>query len=218
MKDQIEMFLETVEERISAALAGPHMFFFVREAAETLMLSVPQIRWAIRRYRLDSLLIGNQHRIPRSAIVRFWECRREIKRQEIGYLIYAKRQELLAPEPRPRIGSSLTSAAFRSDDCTAAIEDVPMDWYDLGSLPLPDVATTEEWGRLLRSPAHYLVRDLGVSRKDPVDWPTIYDWLISREMVNLPVGADFDVPEDLTMPRKSTPTPSSYQMLFEEFL
>lgn len=217
MKDsQLDLLSMTVEERIDAALAGPCMFFFVKEAAEILRLTVAQVRWAIRWYRLDSLLVGNQYRIPRSALVRFWRYRRAIVRQRVGYDLFVRHQALQTPDPKPPIRSELTSAAFRSDDLPEAQEPTMMDWYDLWRLPFPYATTVEDWGRLLRSPSVYLIKDLQVGPKDSLEWPEIYDWMISREMINLPVGAEDTEAEPI--PRQSVPVPPTWQMMFEEFI
>lgn len=217
MKDsQMDLLLQTVEERIGAALAGPCLFFFVREAAQILMLTEAQVRWAVRWYRLDSLLVGNQYRIPRSALVRFWYCRRSISRQRVGYDLCVKRQELLAPKPLPPIRSALTCDAFKSDECLEAQEPSLVDWYDLWELPFPYEATAAGWARLLRSPTVCIAKDMGVASDEVVQWPDIYDWMVSREMVNLPVGAE-DAAEE-SKPRRSDPVPPSWQMMFEDFV
>jgi hypothetical protein len=213
---QLDLLPLTVEERIGAASAGPTLFFFVREAAQILTLTEAQVRWAIRWYRLDSLLVGNQYRIPRSALARFWRCRRAITRQRIGYDLCIKRQELLAPDPKPPIRSVLARDVFGSDDRPEAQEPDMMDWYDLWELPFPYEATAADWGRLLRSPTACIVQDAGATAQDVLRWPEIYDWMISREMVNLPVGVEDDGAQ--SRPRMSDPVPPSWQMMFEEFM
>lgn len=217
MKDsQLDLLPLTVEERIGVALAGPCLFFFVREAARILALTEAQVRWAVRWYRLDSLLVGNQYRIPRSALARFWRCRREITRQRVGYDLYVRRQELLAPDPKPPVRSALARDVFGSDDRPEAQEPGMMDWYDLWELPFPYEATAADWARLLRSPTACIVKDIGAASQDVLRWPEIYDWMISREMVNLPVGVEDDGAR--SRPRMSDPVPPSWQMMFEEFM
>jgi len=181
---QLDMFLETVDQRISAALDG-HLFFFVREAAEILMLNDNQIRLAITMYRLDSLLIGNQYRIPRNALIRYQRERRFIRKQYLAYQALVDLLEKLRPDNVTL--SSPMKEAFHSDCVNYSEEPAVQDWYDLWELPLPQEASVSTWARLLRIPSR-LIEDLQLSASNTLRWPDIYDWMISREMINLPVG------------------------------
>ena len=65
-----------------------------------------------------------------------------------------------------------------------------MDWYLLQRLPLPQEASAGEWAGILGVPSLLVRQTFGCRWDDIVPWPEMYDWLVSCEVVNLPVPFD----------------------------
>ena len=65
-----------------------------------------------------------------------------------------------------------------------------MDWYLLQRLPLPQEASAGEWAGVLGVPSLLVRQTFGCRWSDMVPWPEMYDWLVSCEVVNLPVPFD----------------------------
>ena len=66
-------------------------------------------------------------------------------------------------------------------------EEDPLDWYDLPSLGIwPETGDVRTWAQVLNLNADELAIEAGLCPGSDVGWPEIYDYLVSREVVNLP--------------------------------
>lgn len=201
----------TLSEMLEAAAQceGRH-FWTMREAARLLETSASDVWWLIVHCRLDALLVCGQYRIPWTAIARYQREKRRISAQYLcykhwtsyrransflelraGYYVthLMRRQkipmEMIRSMPKRELPDPQLWTAWNPDTET---EEMLEDWYDLQELRLPFELTAEGWASLLRVDQSECLTEAGWFSGDLVDWPTAYDYLIDREVVNLPAG------------------------------
>lgn len=201
----------TLSEMLEAAAQCEGRYFWtMREVARILETSASDVWWLIVHYRLDALLTCGQYRIPWTSIARYQREKRQISAQyhcykhwmhyrracrflelRAGYYVthLMRRQkipmEMIRRMPKRELPDPQLWTAWNPD---AETEESFEDWYDLPELGLPFELTAEGWASLLRVDRAACLTEAGWFSGDLVDWPTVYDYLVEHEMVNLPAG------------------------------
>lgn len=201
----------TLSEMLEAAAECEGRYFWtMKETARLLKTSTSDVWWLIVHCRLDALLICGEYRIPWTAIVRYQSEKRRISAQyhcykhwtfyrraycflelRAGYyVVHLMRRQMIPMEmilhmPRRELPDPQLWTAWDPD---AETEEALEDWYDLPELGLPYELTAEGWASLLRVGRAAGLAETGWFSGDLVDWPTAYDYLVEREVVNLPAG------------------------------
>lgn len=168
---------ETLEMSLGRAARDGRLFYSVRQSARILNISEFMAYYRIEMYRLDALLIGGEYRIPYTAIIDTARNWKRIARQWNAMLSMERQMSCSLPRTK--------TSPVRYADMPAA-EANPADWYSLDMLPLPDMASTETWERLIGARPKSICIETGWASCQMIEWPEMYDYMIEREVINLP--------------------------------
>lgn len=203
---------ETANKRLQRYVSRGLQFLTISEVSIILDLTLSQIRNAIYLYRLDALLISGVYRIPFFSVEEYIKDKNAITRQFFSYKKYIEEHEIdgileyhsliaygLEKENAIKIlkakNEYITDEIIQDidkyipEEKTEAVAEVNIiDWYDLKRLELPYKVSLSNLSNLLRIPLKSILDDLEVDKKCcSIDWPEVYDLLVSKEIVNLPV-------------------------------
>ncbi len=198
---------------LQRAASNGRLFYSVRQVANMLQLSGFRVYYLVYNYRLDALWVAGEYRIPFTAIIDYIADRSAISRQFFDYIAFTESRTIRGalayrmssgsgavptyPDGEP-VGSHLREAILGRiwpSKKQSACESDPIDWYGLEDLRLPHRATTETWARLLALSEEQLLSDSDWEQGQVITWPEMYDWMIDREVVNLPVPYRFVTPK-----------------------
>lgn len=198
---------------LSSASRG-RSFYTVRQVADLLGISGFRVYYLVYNYRLDALLIGGEYRIPWTAVLDWMADREEISRQYFDYLAYIEEREIKGrlgflrnrkgiptlPMGLP-VGPELLSRIRRRElpdpKSLTTTEADPLDWYALEDLRLPLSGTAAEWAALFSVSPSAICGDSNWSEASVIEYPEMLDWMVEREVVNLPVPYRFVTPRKL---------------------
>ena len=62
------------------------------------------------------------------------------------------------------------------------------DFYGVDSLDLPDELPVWHLADVLQMPAEVICEDIGASKTDVLDYMSVYNWLVSKQLVNANIG------------------------------
>lgn len=170
------------------------LFYSISQVASMTGRSPFEVRYAITAtYHLDALKLGEEYRVPYSAVLEYLDYlenksgdyeeldgSRDYDPGRTALYIY------LSNMPHGR----LPRGRRPYDGLPGKEETAPVDWYMLQRLPLPLEASAGEWARILGVPSLLVRQTFKCCWNDTVPWPEMYDWLVSCEVVNLPVPFD----------------------------
>lgn len=206
----IKVSLAVVLQR---AARNGRLFYTIRQVSKVLNISGFRVYYLVYNYRLDALLIGGEYRIPYTAILDYLSDRCMITRQYFDYLAWTEAREIKGVLPfitgesidLPRLQEGLPvdkNLARRMlnrilpDPSSLAIEeDAPVDWYGLVDIGLPHRARVATWAAILQTTVGALTSDSEWHEDSMVDYPEMYDWMVDREVINLPVPYRFVTPK-----------------------
>jgi excisionase family DNA binding protein len=198
---------------LSSASRG-RLFYSVRQVADLLGISGFRVYYLVYNYRLDALLIGGEYRIPWTAVLDWMADREEIARQYFDYLAYIEEREVKGspgflknhkgiptlPMDLP-VGSELLSRIRKrqlpAPRSLVTTEADPLDWYALEDLHLPLSGTAAEWAALFSVNPSAITEDSQWNEASVIEYPEMLDWMIEREVVNLPVPYRFVTPKKI---------------------
>ena len=170
------------------------LFYSISQVASMTGRSPFEVRYAITAtYHLDALKLGEEYRVPYSAVLDYLDYlenksgdfeeldgSRDYDHGRTALYIYLSNM----PHGRRPKGRR------PYDDLPGKEETAPVDWYLLQRLPLPHKASAGEWAGILGVPSLLVRQTFGCRWSDMVPWPEMYEWLVSCEVVNLPVPFD----------------------------
>lgn len=185
------------------------IFYGIAQTAAITGKTPFEIRYAIiATYHLDALRLGDEYRIPYTAILDYLDYL-ENKTGEFTEMDGSKDCD------PGRIGlyrylSQLPHGHAPSGRCPfdrmeGKTEQSPQDWYSLQSLPFPFSAKASVWAMILGVPTDLVKESVGTCSED-ISWPEIYDWLVESEVINLPVSSE----SGESKPKKETAPPSLF--------
>ncbi|PKL14774.1 MAG: hypothetical protein CVV52_00280 [Spirochaetae bacterium HGW-Spirochaetae-8] len=203
---------------LSSASRG-RLFYSVRQVADLLGISGFRVYYLVYNYRLDALLIGGEYRIPWTAVLDWIADREEISRQYFDYLAYIEEREVKGnpgflkshkgiptlPIGLP-IGSELLSRIHKRQlpdpRSLVTTEADPLDWYALEDLKLPLSGTVGDWASVFSVGPSAITEDSQWNEASVIEYPEMLDWMIEREVVNLPVPYRFVTPRKVVDSRQ----------------
>ncbi|MGD1818236.1 MAG: hypothetical protein ACPKNR_14535 [Pleomorphochaeta sp.] len=202
---------ETANKRLQLYVDNGLKFLTIPEVSSIIGLTSSQVRNAIYLCRLDAILIGGVYRIPWFSVIEYIRQKYEISKQFFAYKRYIEEHEikgvvkyhlLLSKGISKKKAKEMLKAKNRyiSDEVIQDIdnfkfeelkedlkEEDMIDWYDLKRLNLPYRISTTYLANLLRIPLKFLIADSDIDINYFIlEWPEVYDLLISKEIVNLP--------------------------------
>ncbi|AEC02062.1 helix-turn-helix domain-containing protein [Parasphaerochaeta coccoides] len=148
-----------------------HIFYKPKDVARLLKVSGFQVYYAITRYRLDAVMVCGEYRIPWFSIVEFLENQPQIKRQFWAFQHY--------------VNSHVSEKDIYISENSDIYEDAPQDYYGLKDLHIPTDLRIEELANILEVSTTLLIKDGHFGHTVP--WPDAFDYLVEREVCNLPV-------------------------------
>ena len=170
------------------------LFYSISQVASMTGRSPFEVRYAITAtYHLDALKLGEEYRVPYSAVLDYLDYL-ENKSGDFEELDGSRDYDpgrtalyiYLSNMPHGR----RPKGRRPYDDLPGKEETALVDWYLLQRLPLPHKASAGEWAGILGVPSLLVRQTFGCRWSDMVPWPEMYDWLVSCEVVNLPVPFD----------------------------
>lgn len=213
MQDELFQIEETPMDRLSQVEARGIQFITIAQAAAVLGFTDYEVRYVISLYRLDALLIAGSYRIPVTAMKTFLTTDeqeaynvfyRAIKAVEIkgvyslvkdGSLEEVKSSLEALSLPLDRIIDLTEKDTFYNYSEMPGNEDNPIDWYGLDKINWPSAeATISDYAAVLQVHPRHLAAEIGRSASDQIDWPEFYDFLIEREVINLPCPFNVERP------------------------
>lgn len=205
MDDFLFSIPTSIEDRIQAYEDNGRYFLTLQESAKVLGLSVYEVRYAILNYRLDALLVTGEYRILTDWIRTYGKCRsddytsyaRALEEMEFsgvhalafeGRITEAVRRVEELDKPYQVLSDLVRFDRQRHYDDMPSEEEAVLDWYGLSSLTFwpADIACIGDWASLLRVNALVLAREMSIDPSSQVEWPEMYDFLVEREVLNLP--------------------------------
>lgn len=196
------------------AASNGRLFYSIREVAGLLGISGFRVYYLVYYYRLDALVVAGEYRIPFTAVIDYLEDRHAIARQYRDWLAFIDGRTVSGvlpfiadptgplptlPEDLPVSPELAEAILYRpwanlSEGGTEVSEATLIDWYGLPDLQLPHKASVRRWADLIGVYSWALAADTGWSEAQMIEWPEMYDWMISREVANLPVPYRFVTP------------------------
>lgn len=196
---------ESLGAKLENKLEQGIFFYSINESKHLLNLTDAQVRYAIEHYRIDAVLIFNEYRIPYTALLRYQEG--EFERLDREYFTLAHAAEFPGIYALNTQGDlTLVKKTIRDKgleyhvipdlfidkepvpyDSLPSKEENKEDLYDLQNIDFPYSAAAYEWANILKTRTQWIMNDFDVKADDLIDWPTMYDWLIEREVANLEI-------------------------------
>lgn len=204
---------QTANKKLQLYVATGIQLLSIQEVSDILDLTLSQVRNAIYLYRIDALLIGGYYRIPWFSVLEYIQNKEEITDQFFAYKRYVDNHEikgvldyhisLLAGQDKAEAVAILKAKnQYISDKIIEDIDNFEfeekseelnekdiIDWYNLYRLELPIKISLSILSDVLRISLKSLQEDfmLNDSFKE-LEWLEIYDLLVAREVINLPVN------------------------------
>jgi hypothetical protein len=200
MGKQPELFASasiSVRDKLLMNAKDGILFYSISQVSSLTKKTPYEIRYAVTTtYHLDALKLGEEYRVPFSAVLDYLDYL-EIERG----LDAASKEKDLDPARTALLLFLARKPAGKKPKGTKPYdlmpgkeEENPVDWYMLQRLPLPFSTSAIEWANILGVPGFLIEEVFNVSWKDPIQWPEMYDWLISCEVINLPVPFNLSEP------------------------
>ncbi len=198
---------------LQRAARNGRLFYTIRQVSKMLNISGFRVYYLVYNYRLDALMVGGEYRIPYTAILDYLSDRCMITRQFFDYLAWTEAREIKGVLPfitgkstdLPKLQESLLvgkglarrmrNRILPDPASLATAEDDPVDWYDLADLGLPQHARVATWACILQTSVGALTSDSDWHEDSMVDYAEMYDWMVDREVANLPVPYRFVTPK-----------------------
>lgn len=213
MQDELFQIEETPMDRLSQIEARGIQFITIAQAASVLGFSDYEVRYVISFYRLDALLIAGSYRIPVTAMRTFLTTDeqeaynvfyRAIKAVEIkgvyslvkdGSLEEVRSSLEALSLPLDRIIDLTEKDTFYCYSEMSGNEDNPIDWYELDKIKWPSSgATISDYAAVLQVNPRHLAAEIERNASEQIEWPEFYDFLIEREVINLPCPFNVERP------------------------
>lgn len=216
MDMQLDLFKTTkisLAVALQRAASNGRLFYTIRQVANLLGISGFRVYYLVYNYRLDALLVAGEYRIPFTAVIDYLHDRFKITRQYFDYLAYTDRRTISGVLPfladpdkaslptlpegvaiTPDLAMQLLQRNWPSLDADTQ-EAAPIDWYGLEDLRLPMKAPLPCWASILATSVSAFVADSEWREDEIITWWDMYDWMIEREVVNLPVPYRFVTPK-----------------------
>ncbi len=203
MDTQPDLFVSatiSVREQILSNAKDGVLFYSISQVANFVGKTPYSVRFAITTtYHLDALKLGEEYRVPFFSI--------------LDYMDYLEEQKGPEGEPKEKdfdpartalwyflsrkVTGKKPTGSMPYDSMPGKEEEAPLDWYSLQCLPLPFSASPASWAQLLGVQETLIQEVFNTSWNDSIQWPEMYDWLISCEVVNLPIP--FNSPETASL-------------------
>lgn len=179
------------------------LFYGITQVATITGKTPFEVRYAIiATYHLDALRLGDEYRIPYTAILDYLDYLENKTGEYIeldgskdcdpGRIALYRYLAMLPHRHAPEGCMPYDSMPGKTESC-------PVDWYSLPQLPLPDSAPAYVWASILGVTADVVEKGVGISGL--IGWPDMFDWLVECEVVNLPI------PMELVSNRKEEKMP-----------
>ncbi len=195
----------SVRERLLSNAKDGVLFYSISQVANFVGKTPYSVRFAITTtYHLDALKLGEEYRVPFFAILDYMDYLEAQKgpegeekekdfdpaRTALWYFL-SRRLVWKNPEKEGleegKIVEKKPTGSRPYDSMPGKEEEAPLDWYSLSCLPLPFSASTAEWAQILGVQETLIKEVFHTSWKDLIQWPEMYDWLISCEVINFPI-------------------------------
>ncbi|WP_319758127.1 hypothetical protein [uncultured Sphaerochaeta sp.] len=215
MSDELDLEIGVLssEEMLKLAVEQGRRFFSRRESAAILGITPGQAGDLMKLCRLDAFWIGGEYRVHWTSLASFLEEFGWIRQQYLNYLSFTQPREVKHFWKTRKImhnGGSIENVRallerqlvkdwliYRIADRKLPETDQPIeeqtfrDWYDIPGMDLPSTASCLQWARLIGTRPSVI----GVSPYTTITYPEMFDWLVEREVVNLPVFRQENIEE-----------------------
>lgn len=226
MDDELDLQIgiPSSEQLLRNALQDGCRFFSRRETAAILGIKPGKAGDLMKYCRLDAFWIGGEYRVHWSAIADFLENLEDIRQQYLGYLSFTQSREVRKfwkVRSLMRNGCKIEKARILLEKQNVkdwliwriadrklqgryfkAQEDEIRDYYDIPGMELPSIATCRQWASLIGTRPSVIGHPLDFL----ISYPEMYDWLVEREIINLPVF-------QTTAPQEQKKSTSPYRQL-----
>lgn len=185
----------SVRDQILSNAKDGVLFYSISQVANFVGKTPYSVRFAITTtYHLDALKLGEEYRVPFFAILDYMdylEAQKGPEGEEKEKDFDPARTALWYFLSRKTVGAKPEGAKLAGsrpyDLMPGKEEEAPLDWYSLPFLPLPSSASSAKWAQILGVQETLIKEVFHTSWKDLIQWPEMYDWLISCEVINLPI-------------------------------
>lgn len=215
VEKQLDLFNVKVSSAVvlQRAARNGRLFYTIRQVSKVLNISGFRVYYLVYNYRLDALMVGGEYRIPYTAILDYLSDHCMITRQFFDYLAWTEAREISRVLPfitgastdlprlpeglvvNPALARRIRNRILPDPASLATAEDDPIDWYDLADLGLPQCARVTAWAAIMQTSVGALTSDSDWHEDSMVDYAEMYDWMVDREVVNLPVPYRFVTPK-----------------------
>lgn len=190
----------SAKEQILANVKEGVLFYSIGQVSNIVGRNPYSVRFAITTtYHLDALKLGEEYRVPFFAILDYMdylEAQKGPEGEEKEKDFDPARMALWCYLSRKPVGK-MPAGRKPYDSMPGKEEEAPLDWYSLWCLPLPFSASTAEWAQVLGVKELLIKEVFNTELGAFIQWPEMYDWLISCEVINLPIP--FNQPEPIEL-------------------
>lgn len=208
--------VSSARDRILSNAKDGVLFYSISQVADLVGKTPYSVRFAITTtYHLDALKLGEEYRVPFLAVLDYMdyleaqegpegeEKEKDFDPARTALWYFLSRRSVWKDSENEgleegRIVEKKPAGSRPYDSMPGKEEETPFDWYSLTCLPLPFSASTAEWARILGVQETLVKEVFHTGWKDSIQWPEMYDWLVSCEVVNFPIP--FNSPEPVTLP------------------
>lgn len=204
-----EQLLFDIDMDPKSLLAGYSQRGFVfltpKQVCEITGKTWGMIRYAAYNYALDAYTVEGNLRFTVGAVMDYLDGVQESFEENFRYTMsrlevygaYALRDGIVQPviASLKSHGHSLTAIDTLLDiEIPKRYADQPQgstdqeDFYGIGLLDLPDRMAVWELAELMQLPIDLVSRSMGCKASDIVDYPEVYDFLMSKQLVNVSIA------------------------------
>ena len=214
MTDDLFQFRMSLDDKLENYRKNGKIFLSVAQASKCLGITCAEVRYGILFYRLDALLVTGEYRIALDWVkaystlrdsdenADFYNVMTELEISGIHDLVFHGKVQPLVVSMKES-GHSLSDIPallkknhqYQYSEMEGS-ESAPQDWYSLGSLlPWPQECSITDWAHLLSVKGRQLAWEMNLKQNSLLRWPEFYDFLIEREVANLPCPFDVKKPK-----------------------
>ena len=213
-----EQYLFEIDNDPKSLLAGysqrGFMFLTPKQVCSICGKTWGMIRYAAYNYALDAYQVAGNLRFTTNAVEdyidnvqdRFEKAYHDtMSRLEI-YGAYALRSGIVTPDITSlrSHGHPITAVDYLMDiEVPESYDKQPQgsteldDYYDISLLGLPDRLAVWELAELMQLPMNIVSKDIGARVDDILEFTSVYDWLVSKQLVNANIGDKLYVSQSL---------------------
>lgn len=213
-----EQYLFEIDNDPKSLLAGysqrGFMFLTPKQVCSICGKTWGMIRYAAYNYALDAYMVAGNLRFTINALEDYIDQVQDnfeksyhdtMSRLEI-YGAYALRSGIVTPAITSlrSHGHPITAVDYLMDitvperyDKQPAGSTELDDYYDISLLGLPDRLAVWELAELMQLPMNIVSKDIGARVDDILEFTSVYDWLVSKQLVNANIGDKLYVSQSL---------------------